>query len=718
MRESRKNGEGSVLIDQRRRDAERKERAEKEMSEEAVEEKRERNAQSSAKFMRRTSAAQSQQDRNISKVKNKQAQRRRRVLNRIDKSGDADPSSPPPSDDGTESGSDGDSDTEDEDSIMGPAAAGPGISDITDDESEGDRVVRKRAPRKKRKPGVERAGKAGATGIPDRVQTGKVEYLTDEKLYCQNFPEPHEYAGTIRRKGNFPGAWGCPKAKLMEFWMGADLPRERDSGIDSLKVPTEENKAKAIGRFLDRSQRFERHRGCAGCGMVCAETDLLQKNVRTDMRHLRRNAVWVKEFLAQSAIGQSSHHVVRIDDLNGTAGYYAVAPSLVVTGREGRCTGYFCEGCRNPKEKKHSMFFNFDAGIPCMKQPSARPLYLFNELAMQSKIIFGRLVKLYSHRGREVSKALRKHMFALSHDAVENAGSAVFHGLNPDCKTSLSIVFVGSSDLFASFKARGFTEVGIDVEETAKRLTYLKESGNPEYEGISIPTHKTMGEKLKEWAGVVNGMAVLEDGYDADCVEKRMENEEDGSSLLQQANNATDLATHDIASVCGAVLHSHEKGGEEGEEVKKIKATVSKFLENEYTDMHNILSGAFPLLFPRGVPAMYCSGVFPDFLRKRLLLDYTGEYEKDEFFIFSLFSTMQRHDVNKGVGHLAWHSPGIWEPFIELANRPDCAEIMEKALEDPDSEEATEILKKVMPCPRRVGPNLPWSTLERVSEVY
>lgn len=71
----------------------------------------------------------------------------------------------------------------------------------------------RRAPRKPYKPGVERAGKAAATGNPNRVQTGPVTYLSDEDLYCKNAPLPHEYRGTIRRKGNFPGArLGAPKA--------------------------------------------------------------------------------------------------------------------------------------------------------------------------------------------------------------------------------------------------------------------------------------------------------------------------------------------------------------------------------------------------------------------------------------------------------------------------------------------------------------------------
>ena len=138
----------------------------------------------------------------------------------------------------------------------------------------------------------------------------------------------------------------------------------------------------------------------------------------------------------------------------------------------------------------------------------------------------------------------------------------------------------------------------------------------------------------------------------------------------------------------------------------------------EFTEFPKMLSGGFPAEFPLGVTAEDLGGSGPpkQAVLNRLLKFYDGRVAKNPILLLWLTNMRMRH---KAIGTTsAYARKESQEKLVEFMNSRsfeiDCA----IAEEDPSSQEAQELVRRVGPLLRLAGSKVPWGPLERLSATY
>lgn len=125
--------------------------------------------------------------------------------------------------------------------------------------------------------------------------------------------------------------------------------------------------------------------------------------------------------------------------------------------------------------------------------------------------------------------------------------------------------------------------------------------------------------------------------------------------------------------------------------MKVVPVQMEPDLVNEYEEFNLSIAGSYPHLFPKGVDDTFKRGIFQVNLRRRLLLDYSGQFERDRNFIFTLFGMKQRHNVNNATGLAAKKAPATFKQFKDYMQNPKSRESLEYAKANPKSKEAAEV---------------------------
>lgn len=159
-----------------------------------------------------------------------------------------------------------------------------------------------------------------------------------------------------------------------------------------------------------------------------------------------------------------------------------------------------------------------------------------------------------------------------------------------------------------------------------------------------------------------------------------------------------------IEGVKSAMARARAVGGEvaanQKERANDLNISVAKDLMNEYQYEQKILAGAFPWLFSLGLPDTLHSGPPPVHLRRRLLLDRTGRFERNSTFMLHLFSMILRHNINKAVSISAKGAAKSFKKFMKAMTDPDIDQKLKDAQESPESPEANKLHKLFLPLLR------------------
>lgn len=128
-----------------------------------------------------------------------------------------------------------------------------------------------------------------------------------------------------------------------------------------------------------------------------------------------------------------------------------------------------------------------------------------------------------------------------------------------------------------------------------------------------------------------------------------------------------------------------EVAADQKERAGGLNISFAKDLMNEYQDEHKILAGAFPRIFSLGLPDTLHSGPRTVHLRRRLLLDHTGWFERNSTFISRLFSTILRRNTNKAVSIPTKGTGKSFKEFMKATTDQNIGRKLREAQESPES---------------------------------
>ena len=138
---------------------------------------------------------------------------------------------------------------------------------------------------------------------------------------------------------------------------------------------------------------------------------------------------------------------------------------------------------------------------------------------------------------------------------------------------------------------------------------------------------------------------------------------------------------------------------------------------NEYTENHALLSKCFPTLFPLGLSADDLGGRGPmsPIQRKTLMLFYDRRFATNQNFVFHQFNQQMRTQTNKAVSLRVDSGDPRTTELMEIVNKGEFSSMLKKAVENPNSEEASTIKRKILPVIKILGAKVKWSPFERKS---
>ena len=161
---------------------------------------------------------------------------------------------------------------------------------------------------------------------------------------------------------------------------------------------------------------------------------------------------------------------------------------------------------------------------------------------------------------------------------------------------------------------------------------------------------------------------------------------------------------------------------QETEQQKKartgLKAALSSSLPNEFKENKTLLEGAFPWLFPFGIPADLLSGKKGPMLsraRQRLMKYHDRRFAQDKQFLFLLHDQKQRHKACSSAKcsvNTSAEKKAI-EAFMELVNGEDFPRLLEEAMKNEGGLAWKKIVRMTLPVVSTAGARVAFSPLER-----
>lgn len=133
---------------------------------------------------------------------------------------------------------------------------------------------------------------------------------------------------------------------------------------------------------------------------------------------------------------------------------------------------------------------------------------------------------------------------------------------------------------------------------------------------------------------------------------------------------------------------------------------------SEFGNNDKLMYGAFPFIFLLG-KGMSGSGSCPVLFRQMILRQYDNRASKNSKFNFIMFNQIQRHAAISTVAARAKSNPKSLLKFMSIVNADGYMDRLKAAVKAPDSNEAKEMVKSLMPLIHVSGKNVPFGASER-----
>ena len=216
--------------------------------------------------------------------------------------------------------------------------------------------------------------------------------------------------------------------------------------------------------------------------------------------------------------------------------------------------------------------------------------------------------------------------------------------------------------------------------------------------GTVLALDKAQREEIEDENAGLN-----EDMNDGDNV--RMD-----SVLITQVQTVGDPINMALKSLSEKLLDSAHKASSVKHYIK-----VHAELLSDYKNNHDLISGAFPCLFPLGLTAEGLGGTGPMNKRRSrtLLLHKDRRFAEDRNYLLWSFDQRRRTEVNRSVSVKINSGDLRAARFEEIVNEEGFEEKLRLAVENKNSAEAVELKQTLIPLVQITGHNVRWSAMER-----
>ena len=181
--------------------------------------------------------------------------------------------------------------------------------------------------------------------------------------------------------------------------------------------------------------------------------------------------------------------------------------------------------------------------------------------------------------------------------------------------------------------------------------------------------------------------------------------------LLTQPPKTLEPMTAALKSLQDKIIGSLE------EDDRPMEVVIEDRLENEYDSNHRLLAGAFPLIFPFGLPAEKFSGTIPLKVVRTWFLYYDRRCSRDIRLLWLLFDQKIRHATNLGCNLRIKSSGKREKAFADLTAEENFSEKLADAVANPTSSQAAAFKKVIKPLVKIVGSKVDWTPLQRSATV-
>jgi len=158
------------------------------------------------------------------------------------------------------------------------------------------------------------------------------------------------------------------------------------------------------------------------------------------------------------------------------------------------------------------------------------------------------------------------------------------------------------------------------------------------------------------------------------------------TAILQSLNSTLNLATP-----------TTEESDALGTSTNPISCVWEPHLINEFESNDLLISGAFPWLFIHGCKGVPFKGSPPLKWKQKILQHYSLRFAHCSSLIFLLCNQAQRHAACATVATRVRANPESIEIFCDTVTAPEFNSKLVDAIEDPEGQDAKEILEILLP---------------------
>jgi hypothetical protein len=320
---------------------------------------------------------------------------------------------------------------------------------------------------------------------------------------------------------------------------------------------------------------------------------------------------------------------------------------------------------------------------------------------------------------------LRNHVISLPSDGPEMISSFADSLPRNDLPKYAGLAFLGKDkNAQTAFKLNS-KRIRFEFKPTIQVLKYLKDV-SPAYADVKIAETPEEVNWKKQRDDMFGDDSVISSNDDLalrldNAVQSDIAKVWESSSVLPDSENDDSIPkTVMLTSSSGyvnndqLVLSAVEKQLELEEEEKDVQVTLDEVVPDFFRS-HEILSGGFPFLFPRGVPPSKMKkkmGGFYEPIKQMLLCLCDDRFATNVQFLFYLANLEIRMLASQQVGvKLHGDDPRV-KSFFKIVNQPGFKERLRHCIEHPKSKEAKKLMNEILPI-KIVGKRMPWSAMER-----
>jgi hypothetical protein len=175
--------------------------------------------------------------------------------------------------------------------------------------------------------------------------------------------------------------------------------------------------------------------------------------------------------------------------------------------------------------------------------------------------------------------------------------------------------------------------------------------------------------------------------------------------------SASDPSTADMLGGLLNILQHHPDNSEQPN--PSIRVFRGNEPVNEIANTDILMYYAFPCLFifGRGLPEG-CTTI-PHKLTRLLYLQFSCRFAQESRFYFTIFNQMQRHAVSRAIVPRVKNCKQAILEFMNIISEEDIMSKLTSAIEDPISDQAKLLTRRIMPLMTNLGASVPYSPSER-----